>query len=224
MTEQVFTILAEGGSLSIERERDQNGERFIYHHSEFGPEDEGMDINKNAEYEKFEQPFQIINSKYPWFKLHLETAHEDYRSYIIDELIKVLTYKGLKPEDLKYSQKNLEKVLNIKLEFGNIPIKNGIQNITIKNFNGSNSTYEYSDMSGDYYGTSVRQDDLKLYKKDNFIDWEIIKCKGTLHFSGSTVIIKDEDDQPTHIFNSEKAFVTTTPVLSQTKGWFFKNI
>lgn len=92
MTETVFEILAEGGSLTIERKRNRNGEKFIYHHNEFDSTDEGLEINKNGEYSTFEQPFQLINSKYPWFRLHLKTVHEDYRNFVIDELIKSLMF------------------------------------------------------------------------------------------------------------------------------------
>lgn len=224
MTETVFAILAEGGSLTIERKRNRNGEKFIYHHNEMDMTDEGLEVNKKGEYEKFEQPFQLINSKYPWFRLHLATVNEDYRNYVIEELIKSLMFQGITPDELRYSQRDLEKALNIKLSFGNPPIRSGLQNITIEFYNGATTEYEYANHSGEYYSDSVRSDDLKVYKKTESIDWKIIKCKGTIQISGSTVIINNEHNQPTHIFNSEKAFVTTEPILSNSKGWFYTNI
>ena len=44
----------------------------------------------------------------------------------------------------------------------------------------------------DVITNSTRNDDLKVCKIIENIDWEIIQYKGTLHFSGSTVIVKDE--------------------------------
>lgn len=224
MTEKVFEILAEGGSLTIERKRNRNGEIFIYRHSEFDPTDEGLDVNENGKYETFEQPFQLISSKYPWFRLHIETVHEDYRDYVLDELIKALMFQGITPDELRYSQQDLEKALNVKLEFGNAPIRSGLQNITIEFYNGTTTEYEYANHSGEYFSDSVRNDDLKIYKKTENLDWKIIKCRGTIQFSGSTVIINNEYSQPTYIFNSAKALVTTEPILSQSKSWFYKNI
>lgn len=224
MTETVFEIGAEGGSLTIERKRSRTGEKFIYHHNEIDLTDEGLGINKKAEYKTFDEPFQLINSKYPWFRLHLSTVHEDFRSYVLDELIKALNNQGMTPGELKYSQKDLEEKLGTKLNFGNMPIKSGFQNIIIEFYNGTTTEYEYANHSGEYYSDSVRSDDLKVYKKTENLDWKIIKCKGTIQISGSTVIINNEHNQPTHIFNSEKAFVTTEPILSNSKGWFYTNI
>lgn len=224
MTETVFEILAEGGSLTIERKRNRNVEKFIYHHNEMDMTDEGLEVNKKGEYENFEQPFQLINSKYPWFQLHLATVHEDYRNYVIEELITSLMLQGITPDELCYSQPDLEKALNIKLEFGFPPVKSGLQNITIEFYNGTTTEYEYANLSGEYYSDSVRSDDLKVYKKIENLDWKIIKCKGTIKISGSTVIINNEHNQPTHIFNSERSFISTTPILSKSKGWFYKSI
>lgn len=222
MKEIVFVVGGEGGSLEISRELDKNGYKFFYNQCEFDPTDDGLGVNINKGYESFEEPFQIINTSFPWYKLYVELVHIDYREYVINELIKILNKKDLTPEDI-YSNGQLEKVLNIKLEYGNVPIINSIQNIKIEFYNGKTFEYEYSNMSTEYYSDGIRSDDLKLYKKLENVDWKIIKCKGTVHFSGSTVIIRDQNDQPTHIFNSEKAFVTTTPIMSNTKGWYFSN-
>lgn len=38
---------------------------YIYHHCEIGIEDDNLHTNKTTNYDSFEIPFQIINSKYP---------------------------------------------------------------------------------------------------------------------------------------------------------------
>lgn len=224
MLETVFEVLAEGGSLVIERQRDYDGDQFLYHHSEFDAGDEGLDVNINGKYDSFEQVFQLIHSKYPWFQLHLETVHPDYRTYVTTELIKKLNDEYKTPKALHYSKEVLEKVLKIKLEFGFAPILNGIQNINIEFYDGITTNYSYSNYYGDYHEESEHRDVLKIYKTTENLDWKTMKCTGTLHFSGSTVIVKNEYDQPIHIFNSEKALVYTTPILSSTKRWFYHNV
>lgn len=118
MTDTVFALLAEGGSITIERKRNQNGEKFIYHQNEMDLTDEGVGLNKICEYETFEQPFQIINSRYPWYRLHIEQLHNDFRDYVLTELIINLNKNGITPEDLHYSKHTLEQSLNVRLEFG----------------------------------------------------------------------------------------------------------
>ena len=132
-TETVFEFLAEGGSLAIERHRNRGGETFIYHHNEMDFTDEGLEVNDKGEYDSFEQPFQLINSKYPWYRLSVETVHEDYRDYVLTELINALNKKGIAPDELRHSKRYLEKALHVKLEFGNPPIKSSLQNIKVSN-------------------------------------------------------------------------------------------
>lgn len=222
--EIVFEILAEGGGIRIERIRNKNGEKFIYHHNEFDPTDEGLDVNEKGEYDNFITPFQLINKQYSWYLLALTKVNEEFREYVLTELIKKLQQHGVTPDEIRYSQNQLEETLNVKIEFGNPPLRNGIQDITIQFYNGTTTDFEYQNYSGEYYNDSKRNDDLKLFKKVENIDWKEIKCKGTIEFVGSTVIIKDEFKQPIYVFSSEKAFVTTKPILSQSKGWFYKTI
>ena len=116
-TEKVFEILGEGGGICISRQNNELSEKFIYHHNEFDPIDEGLEINKKDEYENFELPFQLINNKYPWYLLHLETVHDDYKTYIIERLIEKLNEKSVSLDDLKYSIYPLENSLKIKLNY-----------------------------------------------------------------------------------------------------------
>ncbi len=239
MTETVFEILAEGGSLTIERKRSRNGEKFIYHHSEMDFTDEGLDVNEKGEYKTFEQPFQLINSKYPWFRLHLETVHEDYRNYVIDELIKSLMYQGVTPDELRYSQRDLEKTLNIKLEFGTQPINSGLQNIKIENLIKF-TEYEHHEYKDNYNSPS---NESKFVPKAKFETWlageqsfqhdqvtmssnivDCIETIGKVEVNGATIIIKNEFEQIEYAFSSDKFFVSTTPILSKSKSWFYKSI
>ncbi|MCB9034179.1 MAG: hypothetical protein H6553_10105 [Chitinophagales bacterium] len=231
MTETVFEILAEGGSLTIERKRSRNGEKFIYHHSEMDFTDEGLDVNEKGEYKTFEQPFQLINSKYPWFKLHLKTVHEDYRNYVIDELIKSLMYQGLTPDELGYSQRDLEETLNIKLEFGVQPLKSGLQNIKVSNL-VKLTEYDYQNYTEES-GKQVRikgkyemWTDEQTYYLENM---EVLTATnnfetiGKLEVNGNTFVIKNEFGQIEFAFPSDKFFVSTKPILSKSKGWYFTN-
>ncbi|MCO5233095.1 MAG: hypothetical protein LC105_03605 [Chitinophagales bacterium] len=235
MTETVFEILAEGGSLAIVRKRNRNGEKFIYHHNEMDMTDEGLGVNKKGEYENFEQPFQLINSKYPWFQLHLATVHEDYRNYVIEELIKSLMFQGITPDELRYSQHDLEKSLNIKLKFGNPPIKSGLQNIKVRNLIEL-TEYDYQEFT-DQYAKEIGQ---KFKLKGKYKMWtdeqtfypenmEVLNTSnefetiGKLEVNGNTIIIRNEYGQIEYVFPSDKFFISTTPILSKSKGWFYEN-
>ncbi len=232
MTETVFTILAEGGSLAIERKRNRNGEKFIYHHNEMDFTDEGLEVNEKGEYKTFEQPFQFINSKYPWFKLHLETVHEDFRDYVLSELIIALNKQGITPDELRYSQRNLEKVLNIKLEFGLQPLKSGLQNIKVTNLMKL-TEYEYQEYTEESGKADRLRGKYEIWTDEQVYSSqysEIIRQKydfetiGQLEVSGNTIIIKNEFGQIEYAFSSNKFFVSTTPILSKSKGWFYKSI
>jgi hypothetical protein len=113
--EKVFEILGEGGGITISRLRNKSGERFFYHHHEFDPTDEGLDVNKKNVYSNFEQAFQTINNKYSWYSLHLETVHEDFRDYVIEKLVEKLNEKSFPPKYL--SQDDLEDTLQIKFNY-----------------------------------------------------------------------------------------------------------
>lgn len=232
MTETVFEILAEGGSLTIQRKRNRQGEKFIYHHNEMDVTDEGLQINSKGEYDSFEQPFQLINSKYPWFHLHLNIVHEDYRDYIVDELIKSLMYQGINPDELHYSQRDLEEALNIKLQFGNLPIKSGLQNIKVTNLMKL-TEYEYQEYTEECGKEARIRGKYEIWTDEQIYSSqysEIIRQKydfettGKLEVTGNTIIIKNEFGQIEYAFSSDKFFVSTTPILSKSKGWFYKSI
>jgi hypothetical protein len=113
-TEKVFEILGEGGGIRISRQINKSGAKFIYHHNESDPTDEGLDINSKNEYDNFEQPFQLINDRYPWFLLNL-MVHDDYKNFIIERLIEKLNHKSALLENFEYHKGDLENILKIKL-------------------------------------------------------------------------------------------------------------
>lgn len=115
--EKVFEVLGEGGGICIYRQKNKTEEIFSYNHNEFDPTEEGLDINEKDVYLSFEKPFQLINNKYPWYILHIETVHEDYRRFIIDKLIEKLNEKSIQPDYLEHSRSQLEERLGIKLVF-----------------------------------------------------------------------------------------------------------
>jgi hypothetical protein len=113
-TEDVFQVGAEGGGLSITRQEGESETKFIYHHSEFDPTGEGLDVNKKYEYSNFEEPFAIIN-KYSWHMLYIITLHGDYRNFIIEKLIDKLNTESVQPNYFEYNKNNMEQILKIEL-------------------------------------------------------------------------------------------------------------
>lgn len=117
ITEKVFEVLGEGGGICIMRQKNEKSEKFIYHHNEFDPTEEGLDINEKGEYSSFEKPFQLVNDKYPWYMLYIETVHEDYRKFVIEKLIEKLNEKLVKPDYFGYSKNEWEERLGIKITY-----------------------------------------------------------------------------------------------------------
>lgn len=229
MKEVVFEIQAEGGSLRIERKRYRKNEKFIYHHSEIDLTDEGLGINEKGEYETFEKPFQIINNKFPWFQLHLSTVNEEYRDYVLSELVKALNSQSITPDELKYSKKDLEKVLNIELKFGFLPARSGLQNIKVTNL-VKLTEYDYQEFTEESGLKSRLKGKYEVWTDDQPYDetsMNIIREKygfevvGKLELIGNTIVIKNEFGQIDYVFPSDKYFVSTTPILSQIKGWYY---
>lgn len=227
--EIVFEILGEGGGVTIKRLKNRNGVKFYYHHNEFDATDEGLNVNRKGEYDSFDEPFQLINSKYPWYCLHLTTLHEDFRLYVLSELINVLNKLDVSPDALHHSKQDLEKSLNVHLKFGNPPLRNDLQNIKVTNLMKL-TEYDYQE----YTEESGKQDRIRG-KYEIWTDEqqyssqynEIIREKydfdtiGKLEISGNTIIIKNEFGQIEYAFSSDKFFVSTKPILSQSKGWFY---
>ncbi|HAC16906.1 MAG TPA: hypothetical protein DCE78_13315 [Bacteroidetes bacterium] len=115
-TETVFEILAEGGGISIQRERGPIGDVFIYHHNEYDPVDD-IFIIKRDEYSSFEVAFNRLNDHYSWYRLHLNIVHPEFREYIADRLIDALNKYSVTDDQIELSIKKLEKALNISIKY-----------------------------------------------------------------------------------------------------------
>ncbi len=232
--EIVFEILAEGGSLTIVRRFDNNVETFHYNHKENNPFDNDLAISENGIYDNFEKPFQIINKKYPWFLLSAQTIHRDFKILVLDTLITQLNKRRITPTDFENSITQYEEILGVKLEFGNPPIRNGLQKIKVKNL-VELTEYDYQEFT-DQYAQEIGQ---KFKLRGKYKMWtdeqtfypenmEVMKASdnfeivGMLEVSGNTIIIKNKFGQIEYAFPSDKFFVSTTPILSHTKGWFYK--
>jgi hypothetical protein len=117
ITEKVFEILGEGGGISIIRQKNKSIEKFLYIHVEVVSAEEGFDINEKEVYQNFEEPFLLINNKYPWYMLHIKILHNNYREFVIKKLLEKLNEKHFKPDYLRRSKNQLEKGLGIKLDY-----------------------------------------------------------------------------------------------------------
>lgn len=111
MTEKVFEIASEGGSICIVR----HGNEFVYQRDEFNPITLKAEEFKEVKYQNFKEPFHLIDKKYPWYLLQLEAVHDDYKDFVTKKLIKKLNNNAIPAEELTYSIDSLEKCLNIEL-------------------------------------------------------------------------------------------------------------
>ena len=116
-TETVFEIAGEGGSICIVRQKSNTEEKFIYEHSEFDPTDEDLEVYKKDVYTNFEEPFQLINDRYPWHLLYITTVHEDYKNYIIGHLLEKMNKRPIMPEYFDHKKETLENLFKIELSY-----------------------------------------------------------------------------------------------------------
>lgn len=110
-SEVVFEVLAEGGSLRISRIVRNGSTVFITKHQEEDFSDEGLDISKKLESYSFPEAFQHI-SKYPWHMLYLEIVHEDYREFVLYQLIEKLNEDHISQKHFYSKQKMFEDQLS----------------------------------------------------------------------------------------------------------------
>ena len=77
--EIVFEILAEGGSISIERaENPEIGFDYFLKTQEAEIFEDETPINQTNVFDNFYEPFDKINQKYAWYNLHLNYIDEDF--------------------------------------------------------------------------------------------------------------------------------------------------
>lgn len=123
MKEEVFVVLAKSGSLTIEKEVNNNLEIFHFIYCDW-QNDHSKKIIKTQTFKSFEDAFQFINKNYPWFELWVETVSREYRQYIFEELKKALQSQSVNLEQIKHSLFILQSTLKMDL---NLNLKNTSQ-------------------------------------------------------------------------------------------------
>ena len=99
--ETVFEVGAEGGGLTIFRQRNGSIEKFTLNHNECYPTDEVPCIGIKKEYETFKQAFQYIE-RFPWYGLYIVYVHKDFRDFIIERLNEMLIKKSITTDPSNY--------------------------------------------------------------------------------------------------------------------------
>lgn len=222
--ELVFEVLAEGGSLRIERQYKggNNGFDYFLNQNEMDASESGLDVNKTSVFDNFYEPFDIINEKYPWYNLNLSFVDEDFRGYVADELVKKLNRKGIDQLPKKHL---LEEKLDCEFKIIEKPETDGLQNIRVKSLIKV-TEHEYQEFYDDY----AKEIGQKFKLKGSYEMWtekqpyilrnmEVINDKnsfdfiGNIEVSGNTIILKDENAQISYVFPSDKYFVSAEPAF-----------
>lgn len=222
--ELVFEVLAEGGSLRIESKYKggNNGFDYFLDHSEMDVSESGLDVNKSNVFDNFYEAFDIINSKYPWYNLHLSYVDEDFREYIADELVEKLNEKSI----FKLSKKELlEEKLNCDFNIIENPEIGGLQNISVKSLiKVTEHAYEefYDDYAKDIgqkfklkgsYEMWTEEQPYILKKMEVINDKNSFEFVGNIEISGNTIILKDENKHISFVLPSDKYFVSAEPAF-----------
>lgn len=222
--ECVFEVLAEGGSLKIERKYKGENQGFDYflNRIEMDVSESGIDVNESNVFNNFYEPFDIINSKYPWYNRHLSFVEEDFREYVADELVKKLNEKTV----FKLRKKELlEEKLECEFKITEKPEIGGLQNISVKSLiKVIENNYQ------EFYDDYAKEIGQKFKLKGSYEMWtqeqpyilrnmEVINNKnsfdfmGNIEVSGSTIILKDENGQICYVLPSDKYFVSAEPAF-----------
>lgn len=240
MSEIVFQILAEGGSLAIERICEKHIPRFIYHHGEIDLIDEETNINRQIDFDSFEEPFQIINRKYPWYHLCVERVHPDYRDYVVEELVKMLNLNRVNPESLEFAKEYLEQALKVQLVFGFAPVKSGLKEIKIESLTKF-TKFEYNQnnfglIDDSFYTRGEApgwSSETWITSNQSFNYGDVRRCVqlpesintiGKLEVNGNTVTVLDENGEMVYVFSSDKFFVSAFPLIGDEEMWFYRKV
>ena len=115
MEETVFCIGGEGGCIDIYREKVGRKYQYIYHHNEFDPTGEGLDVNKTIVYNDFNTAFNMLAVRYPIHNLYPLEVHSDIKARLIDWFVAMLNRKQVKTDF--WGQKDWEEKLGIRFIF-----------------------------------------------------------------------------------------------------------
>lgn len=111
--EEVFRYGGEGGSICISRKGSKSEEKFLFHRSECNFTDEEFDeasLSETVHCNSFEEAFKL-NDKYPWYCLYFEFVHDDYRNFIIKQLLTKLNEVSFNPEYISDSSQSCLKII-----------------------------------------------------------------------------------------------------------------
>lgn len=218
--EIVFEVLAEGGSIRIERaENPEIGFDYFLKTHEADVLDNELTVNQSRVFESFYEAFDEIHQKYAWYNLHLNYIDEDFREYAIGELVKVLNQKQI--ETLK-KQELLEEKLQCFFNVAEAPEKNGLKKMKINSL-VKVTEHEFIERYDDDQET-----DKKYQRKGTYEMWteeqpyylkntELINSKnsfeflGYLEISGNSIILKDKWKEICYVLPSDKYFVSLKP-------------
>jgi hypothetical protein len=102
--ETVFEVGAEGGNLTIYRQKDGSTDEFFLYHNEYDPlaDDDATLVNVKKDYETFDQAFQYIE-RFPWYGLYIVYVHEDFRDFIIERLNEWIIKKSITSDPSNYN-------------------------------------------------------------------------------------------------------------------------
>lgn len=104
ITETVFEIGAECGSINIFRQQNGSIELFAMKLNEFDPFENEPSVNIEKVFKTFDLTFHEIDSKYPWYSLCILGVHQDYKAFIIERLTDRLQERTSIPEALRTSE------------------------------------------------------------------------------------------------------------------------
>lgn len=103
--EIMFEIGGEGGSITIQRSFENGITSFLYIHNESDMGDEGLDVYKEMAFSSFEEQFNFLSNKYPWYQLYLLNIHKDYQNFIATKLFEKIANGELEYDQLRMSSK-----------------------------------------------------------------------------------------------------------------------
>jgi len=64
-------------------------------------------VNIQYTFSTFEEAFELINQRYPWYCMYLSDVNADYQDYIIEKLMENLNGKKVEPFEVR-SLQNIE--------------------------------------------------------------------------------------------------------------------
>ncbi len=219
--EIVFEVLAEGGSIKIERiAKVKQGCEYFLVINETDFSESGLDVYSTKVYDNFYDTFDALNEKYFWHDLHISYAEEDFKEHIAEVLINKLNKLGI----TQLNQKQLlEEKLNCKFNMVEKPEIGGLQIISVSSLikviehDYVEHYDEYAKEIGQKYKLKGSYEMFTEEQPYTIRNMELINSSnslntiGNIEVSGNTIIIKDEYAQIAYVLPSDKYFISAKP-------------